>query len=44
MLYFQAAREGAAIGLSQAIRDRVRPLAASYLEDSRPGGDCHAAL
>ena len=35
---------GTAIGLSQAIRDRVRPAAARYLEDYRPGGDPHAAL
>ncbi|WP_297716323.1 class II fructose-bisphosphate aldolase [Intestinimonas sp.] len=35
---------GTAIGLSQAIRDRVRPAAARYLEDYRPGGDRHAAL
>lgn len=35
---------GTAIGLSQAIRDRVRPAAARYLEDYQPGGDPHAAL
>ena len=48
--YMEAARDyaaregGTAIGLSQAIRDRIRPAAARYLEDYRPGGERHAAL
>lgn len=41
---YAAQEGGTAIGLSQAIRDRVRPAAARYLEDYRPGGDPHAAL
>lgn len=41
---YAARADGTAIGLSQAIRDRIRPAAARYLEDYRPGGDPHAAL